>query len=167
MPTIIDGSASATFQTPLPSSQVAVVNGSILPSMVWVHTANGFGSTNTRIRRFTTTQFTQGTDITYADSATLGSTFTINVTGVYAISYSDAAASAFTLGIFLNSAQLTTSVDTISMANKLITTSTNTTDEKSTAWTGFLSVTDVIRPHTSGVAGGSTTRAIFTIVRVA
>ena len=51
-------------------------------SYVRLNTANGYGSTNTKIRRFTNIVNNVGTDITYADSATLGNTFTINANGV-------------------------------------------------------------------------------------
>lgn len=46
---------------------------------------NGQGSTNTEIFRFTNIETNVGGDITYADSATLGASFTINTAGVYAL----------------------------------------------------------------------------------
>ena len=54
-------------------------------SMVRLNTSNGYGSTNTVIKRYTNVVTNQGVDITYADSATLGASFTINTAGVYAI----------------------------------------------------------------------------------
>ena len=59
------------------------------PSVVHVDIGNGFGSTNIKIRRFTTVVTNTGSDITYADSATLGGSFTINTDGIYAITYTD------------------------------------------------------------------------------
>lgn len=58
-------------------------------SEVVVDGGNSVGSGNTRIRRFTTLELNSGTDITYADSATNGGSFTINTTGVYTVTYCD------------------------------------------------------------------------------
>ena len=80
---------------------------------VWVHTGNGYGSTNTKIRRFTTTKKNVGTAITYADSATNGATFTINEGGLYEIQCCDrytAASNDCFFGFSLNSAALTTNI---------------------------------------------------------
>jgi len=71
-------------------------------SCVKVNTANGYGSTNTRIRRFTNVIINTGSDITYADSATLGGSFTINTTGIYSISFSDSYVSADSAAITVN-----------------------------------------------------------------
>lgn len=80
---------------------------------VWVHSGNGYGSTNTKIRRFTTTKKNVGTAITYADSATDGATFTINEGGLYEIQccdrYTTTANDCF-FGFSLNSAALTTNI---------------------------------------------------------
>lgn len=52
--------------------------------------AGNYGSTNDNIRRFKTiVDASGGSDITYADSATLGSKFTINTAGLYFMSYCD------------------------------------------------------------------------------
>jgi hypothetical protein len=55
-------------------------------SRVFLVTQNGYGSSSTAIPRFTTAVVNSGSDITYADSASLGTTFTINTTGMYAMS---------------------------------------------------------------------------------
>jgi hypothetical protein len=60
-------------QAPLHLSRVHVTDG------------NGHGSTNTRVRRYSTESDIQGPDITYADSSTLGATFTINTKGIYTV----------------------------------------------------------------------------------
>jgi hypothetical protein len=65
----LDGTGQPTF----PKQPLVT----LAQSMVRLNTANGYGSTNTAIRRFTNVVTNQGTDITYADSATLGTTFTI------------------------------------------------------------------------------------------
>ena len=138
-------------------------------SMVRLHTANGYGSTNTVIRRFTTVVTNQGSDITYADSAALGATFTINANGVYAISYSGHFNVANGLGISLNSTQLTTDIQSINAADRLTYADTGGVD-----FTGavssvlYLTAGAVIRAHTNGTASGvAPERAQFTITRVA
>lgn len=137
-------------------------------SMVRLDTANGYGSTNTVIRRFTNVITSQGSDITYADSAANGASFTINTNGVYAISYSDSFSTNGELGISLNSGQLTTSVVSITTSTKLSESSTGGGNACSEApWTGYLTAGAVIRPHTSGTATGDVARVLFTITRVA
>jgi hypothetical protein len=63
-----------------------------IDSAIRVRTGNGFGSTNTSVRRFVTTDDSTGSDITYSDSSTLGGSFTVGTAGLYDISYSDQAA---------------------------------------------------------------------------
>ena len=63
-----------------------------------VTTGNGHGSTNDKIRRYSTVTTDTGSSITYADSATLGGTVTINNDGIYYIMMRDqrvASAAAF------------------------------------------------------------------------
>ena len=74
MTTSLDGSASAIFATPLPVAQGGSGGTTgfffgVTPSMVRLNTSNGYGSTNVKIRRFTNIITTQGSDITYVDSA--------------------------------------------------------------------------------------------------
>lgn len=138
-------------------------------SMVRVHTSNGYGSGSTMIRRFTTIVTNQGTDITYADSASLGGTFTINAAGVYAIAYADQANAAADFGLSLNSAQLTTAVASITTATRLIMAATPAANaSNAVSWVGALSATDVIRAHTAATAVGTAPdRTTLTITRVA
>lgn len=138
-------------------------------SMVRVQLANGYGSSSTKIRRFTNTLSSAGTDITYADSATLGGTFTINTTGKYAISYCDLNGTASTIGLSLNSAQLTTSIGSITAADRLVLAVSSTADYAiAMAWTGDLTAGDVVRAHLDGSAASSVPdQATLTITRVA
>jgi hypothetical protein len=139
-----------------------------LPSMVRLNTANGYGSTNTMIRRFTNVVVNQGTDITYADSATLGASFTINKAGVYSISFSDNSSSGpMTVGLSLNSTQLTTAFASTNVADRLasgVAPAVNFDGNIST--TVYLAAGSVVRPHCDGQAAG-VRPALFTITRVA
>jgi hypothetical protein len=139
-----------------------------LQSMVRVNTANGYGSTNTMIRRFTTVVTNQGSDITYADSATLGATFTINTNGVYAVSFNDSYGSAEHVGISKNSTQLTTQFFSITLADKVAAMTTAGTNLASNCGvTLYLVAGDVIRAHTTGSAFAGVSASMFTITRVA
>lgn len=137
-------------------------------SMVRLNTPNGYGSTNDKIRRFTNTVVNTGSDITYADSATLGATFTINTAGVYAISYSDSFVAVSEMGLSLNSNQLTTTIENITISNILAISSSSATNfGEQVCWTGILAVNDVIRAHDAGIASGATaSKTQFTISRV-
>ena len=80
---------------------------------VWTHTGNGFGSTNTKHRRYTTAKTNTGTAVTYADSATLGATYTINEAGLYEMVMCDRNATASRdcyFGIAVNSSSGTTNI---------------------------------------------------------
>jgi len=136
-------------------------------SMVRLNTANGFGSTNTVIRRFTNVVTNQGTDITYADSATLGATFTINTNGVYAIHYTEQSNTGQWFGPSLNSSQLTTAVVNIAIADVLSIAYLAANTGACAATTVYLPSGSVVRPHFNAV-GGSATPAVttFTITRV-
>lgn len=155
-------------------NSASIVDGSILPvdtqvgalpSMIRLVSPNGYGSTNTQIPRFLTTVTSQGTDITYADSATLGNTFTINTNGVYAFTFHHNPSVASNIGISLNSTQLTTSINSINVVDALVFSTIDTaTNTRSVSWTGYLPAGSVIRAHT---AGYSASVATFTAVRVA
>ena len=135
-------------------------------SMVRLNTANGYGSTNTKIRRFTTTILSQGTDITYADSASNGASFTINTAGVYAISYTECFAGPVTFGLSIDSAQLTTAIASITQSTILdIGTSGASGYAHGIDYVGYFSAGAVVRPHTDGGAA-STSNQYFTITRI-
>lgn len=120
-------------------------------SEVHVYEANGHGSTNTKVRRFSSIGKNVGTDVTYTDSATDGASFTINSDGIYAINYSDrASGSNFTIGISKNSSQLTTNINAINDADKMDITFGASGYHFRCATTLRLEAGDVIRPHTDG-----------------
>ena len=136
-------------------------------SYVRLNTANGYGSTNTKIRRFTTTVNSAGVDITYADSATLGGTFTINTNGVYSVHYSDSFNAGAEVGLSINSTQLTTGITAISVADILSCATVLTDYVQVASTTIFCSAGAVIRGHTTGQASGSNSKLCqFTIARV-
>ena len=137
-------------------------------SYVRLNTANGYGSTNTKIRRFTNIVNNVGTDITYADSATLGGTFTINANGVYSVSYSDQFTAVNRFGLSINSTQLTSNIETINVVNVLCAGTTPAINQGECASaTFYATVSDVVRAHTDGgVTGSQPTTCQLTIARV-
>lgn len=169
---LIDGAATATLNAG--ESCLIFCDGtnfetvgrrSPVISMVRLNTANGYGLTNTVIRRFLNVVINQGADITYADSASLGASFTINTPGIYAISYSDSFNAAGNLGVSLNSTQLTTSILSINVADKLTgSDSAGANGLGFCSWTGYLTAGSVVRAHCGGAPDGSEL-ATFTISR--
>ncbi len=137
-------------------------------SMVRLTTANGWGSSSTKIRRFTTAVVNIGNAISYVDSSTLGAVFTINEAGVYAITFMDSSSTIIRYGISLNSAQLTTGIATITAANRLAVDRNSASDEtEMVSWTGVLAAGDVIRPHDAPSAETAETATVaFTIAKV-
>ncbi|HYD58977.1 MAG TPA: hypothetical protein VEC35_01385 [Noviherbaspirillum sp.] len=130
--------------------------------------SNGHGSTNNKIRRFTTTITSVGTAITYADSATLGATFTINETGFYSITYVDRTdGGTASIGVSLNSAQLTTGVTSINVSDRLVAQycPADNTYSHVTA-TAYCTAGDVIRAHTDGTNLGVSAGSSFSIRKV-
>lgn len=146
----------------------ALVASSFAKSQIRVNTANGYGSTNTMIRRFTNVVENSGADITYADSATAGSSFTINTTGRYSISFSECLSGNNAFGITLNSSQLTTSISNagLNLASRVSMGNCNAANTFGNCGaTLALTAGDVIRPHNDGASAGSLP-CVFSITRV-
>jgi len=137
-------------------------------NVVRVHTSNGHGSTNTKIRRWTTTVDNIGSAITFADSATAGGSFTLEEDGIYAISVTESAGAASSTGISLNSTQLTTNILDITVADRCAAGRITGADlAEAVSWVGPLSAGDVLRVHDNGVADGAgPERATTTVSKV-
>lgn len=129
--------------------------------------ANGYGSTNTKIRRWTNSITSSnnytfgGPAMTYADDASLGGSITINQDGIYAISYTDQFSAASSLGITVNTLSPTTNITSISA-----TSSTLVAINGNSSATGIgvhcgatfhCKAGDVIRAHTNGTSSGANT----------
>lgn len=164
MSVVVDGSTGVTF----PDTSIQSVAKPTTPqSMIRVQSTNGYGSTNTKIRRYTNTTVNQGSDITYADSTTLGASFTINVSGVYAMAISDTGTTSSTIGISLNTTQPTVVISSLAASERLIHNTGNGTNPVSASVTIYLASGSVIRPHVDGTAANNNAYGDFTIVRVA
>ena len=149
-------------------------------SMVRVHTAAGYGSTATMIRRISTVLSTQGTDIDcnenaaspyYATRAADGTKFTIATSGVYAMTYCEQFGANDLFGISVDAPSLTTSIASVPQANRLAISMASgglANYPMGLSYTGYLAAGAIVRPHTDGDASGTTPAwTSFTIVRVA
>lgn len=138
-------------------------------SYVRVHTGNGHGSSGTKIRRFTTTAASAGSDITYTQDATNGDYFTINVAGVYTIHYMDTSAGNENFGISLNGgAVTTTNIDGLVATVRLAAATTSGAGFRTQcSATAILAAGDTIRAHTGGnVTGANAANCMFDITQV-
>lgn len=142
--------------------------GSTIKSAIWLITGNGYGSTNTKIRRFTTIQKNTGSDITLTQSATDGDSMTINKTGTYLVYYQDFHTSANSnMGISINSTELTTSIATVTAANVLARFTNGASVPGCTSVVAYLLAGDVLRAHTDGSAAATgATDTMFKVERV-
>lgn len=145
-----------------------VFTASSIASCVRLNTANGYGSTNNKIRRFTNVVLNQGSDITYADSATLGASFTVNSPGVYAVSFSDQFNVVDSAGVSLNTTAPTTAIAAIPVTEILTAaTSGGNTFAVFAGWTGYLQSGSVLRAHNGGSPSGANALLCqFTITKV-
>jgi hypothetical protein len=157
---------TTTITAPAVSGTMSVLSPT--QSMVRLNTANGYGSSSTKIRRFTNTVTNQGSDITYADSATLGASFTINTSGVYSLQYNDNFTTVTNMGWSLNTTAPTTSILAIPIAEILcINDSSGANIIANASVTVYLASGSIVRCHTSGSATGANTNGCqVTIVRV-
>jgi hypothetical protein len=137
--------------------------------IVTVHTGNGHGSSSTKIRRFTTAMTNTGTAITYADSATLGASFTINEDGFYELFYADSrAGGGCRYGASLNTASPTQAISSIGVAERILPNCVIVTAAVSAPITRTVKLvaTDIIRPHTDGTVDATGDECIFSIRKV-
>ena len=129
-----------------------------------VYDENGYGSTNTKIRRFTTTL--TDTLSSYADSATLGASFTIPASGIYSISYTDADNTTGLFGVTLNGTTPTTSFVSIAQSEILISTNSPSAYGANCAIVTYLTSGDVLRCHSDGTMQSTSNLARFTLERL-
>jgi hypothetical protein len=158
---------NALFQ----EDKVQVSLSNVLPqftqsdSSVRVDTANGFGSTNTNVRRFSSVIDNLGTAVSYADSATLGASFTAQEDGLYDISYTDQGTTGSQIVITKN--QTSATAGTAILASGSVN-GGNSNDYDTIACQPYLLKGDVIRAIASTAANmnSASTQAKFTISKV-
>lgn len=134
----------------------------------WVHSGNGSGAVNTSIRRFSTIQESEGTDILYTDDSDAGALLLINRPGWYSGVYVDQRASgggAVEWGWSVNSTQLTTSIDSIAAADRIGMTQWNTVITNTaifgTPMHAFFNRGDEVRLHADGTPNSTSAHSSF------
>lgn len=171
-PSVEQGSGLKLFltETTIPANFSNVLpQWSQSDSCIQLRTANGYGSTNTKIRRFSNTVQNLGNDVTYTDDAVLGGYFTINTSGTYNISYIDLFTTASDFGVTLNTAQPTVSIASLTNPSEIICSATGAVGWTQTAATQiYLLAGSVLRAHTDGYTTGTsgTLESKFTISKV-
>lgn len=137
---------------------------------VRLDTVNGYGSTATRIRRWTNSTISGDNILAYADSATGGGTITALKDCYVVIGYTDnfdGATSGF--GISKNASSLTADFGTLAVGERFsgsgAVPSANTPDNLMAC--GRLAAGDVIRAHTSAQNTGVANRSILNVVAFA
>ena len=125
-----------------------------------LETGAGYGTTNTFVRNFGTATITTGSGVTHALSTTLGASFTIASTGIYAVTYHEPAG-AVTMHILKNAASL---VAAPAVGERLASSSASAVSTIN--YVGTLTLNDVIRAHPQTVALTATTGSYFHIVKL-
>ena len=138
-----------------------------------VHTLNGFGSTDTKIPRFSTIDTNVGSDMTLVnDSATLGTTVTINTTGIYSMTIFmfTTSGGGMSSGFSKNAADRTANISGLTNTERLAVERaapvSGQTQTISCSWTGNLTAADIIRPHTNADATATNGNNLFQICRI-
>ena len=150
------------------AGSISIAASPITQSTVWLSNGNGFGSTATKIRRYSSTVLSTGSDITYADSATNGATFTINTAGCYSMWCTDVSVNNAFIGFSKNASSTTTSINSLSVANGRLSMQPGI----ATGFVEFCSsivwcaANDVIRPHFDGSQTDTSDAVTFYITRV-
>ena len=175
--TIVDADVSNIAASKLTGALPAISGASLTDvskefsrSRIYVDGAATTATTNTRIVRFTNTVESTGSDITYTDSASLGNKFVINTAGVYNVGYTAVFTGNVWYGISLNSTELTTYINSITAADRIVVANTsalNIVNQVSVSYR--FAAGDVVRAH---IGGGTVTTATgragtaFTIERI-
>lgn len=171
----ITSNAVNNFTLSLTETSIPANFSNVLPqwsqsdSSVRLNTANGYGSTNTAIRRFTNTVDNLGSSITYSDSASLGASFLINEDGNYTITYNDVFSAGASMGLSKNTTQPTTNIASLTNVSERLAviqaSAANIAQE--VTWSGYLAKNDVVRAHTDSTSSSANpNQAQFTISKV-
>lgn len=139
---------------------VPPASASVTKSEVRYETGAGYGTTNTFIRNFGTAAISTGTAVTGALSATNGASFTVNITGVYCVTYHEPAGT-IQLHISKNAASL---IAAPAVGDRLASAPAASTGTIS--FTGTIVAGTVLRAHPQTTGLTSTTGAYFQIVKL-
>ncbi len=123
--------------------------------------SNGYGSGNTRVRKYTTNDYNINvgatTEAAYCNNdATTGLVCTIYLPGTYCFSYTEVFNSSEDFGLTLNSVQGSTDVTSATSSTILAMGATVVADQpQSVSWCGHLNSTEFVWPHTRAAGASS------------
>ena len=107
---------------------------------------------------FSSGSFSLGGAVTYAQSATVGDTFTINTSGIYTITVntqtSSAAGGQYT---FITRNATATTLNTGLTDSTTLALFGNASNETNASFSGYLAANDVVRVHTNNFGQGAST----------
>ncbi len=135
-----------------------LIKGDRLTSKVHYQQDNGFGSDNTKIKKFTNVDTINTVGNCFQVNQNNGSGFSvlILVPGTYAFTWSNSANAADFFGLSINSNQLTTNMGGIGSSSWLAGANCTAADAvNAVSWQGRLNAGDYIRPHASGTAAST------------
>lgn len=138
-----------------------------ITSQLRLNTYAGYGSTDNKIMRFTNVIenvgncFSENHASGYSSNAK-GLEITINRSGRYSFWFQvHVSAGSPATGLSLNSAQLTTSIQSITDADRLASRFSSIAETEGVSCTLYLKKGDVVRPHTSGAAPAANNLCLF------
>lgn len=136
------------------------ITGERITAQLRLDTRAGFGSTETKIERFTNSignignMFSENHSTGYNSNAE-GLKITINRSGRYSFDWASSSTNSTTnqtLAFSLNSTQLTTNAGSITLSTILNNTFTLGNAPSAVSWSGYLKKGDIIRPHTDALS---------------
>lgn len=162
------GNWKCDYYTKADGTAVVSTAGSVGNHCVTLHTGNGFGSTNTGVRRFTTVLVNTGTALTLTQSAGNGDSVAVVDTGLYAMTYQDLSpASTNFFGVTVNGSDLTSSPSACTVATRAVMAWLSSSSRPG-AVTRVMRLTagDVVRCQAGSDVTGTSDQTYFSICKV-
>lgn len=114
---------------------------------IYLTNGNGYGSTNTKCRRYSVVQSSAGTALTRTDTAADGTKIAINESGLYVLERNDVGA--VTIGFSKNSTELTVNIKSIAATDRIGINTGYVSSDPNFSITVPLSASDFIYMHDS------------------
>lgn len=136
-------------------------------SRIRISQPNGYGSTNTMIRKYSVVEVNTAVGFTLTQSATNGDSITLNQKGLYYYHNVDLRITGGSqAGVSINSNQLTTSIQSITAATRL--SYAGGLSSQLVEVKGFYLATagDVLRAHTQNLNVGTSAYQFFEVIRI-
>lgn len=145
---------TSTTSTTIPLTTAQLVQQS--DSVLKMNTVLGYGSTGTKILRFSNIEQSLGSAIQYISDAVNGDRFIAQEAGLYNLSLSWSASVASGFGLSKNASSLTTNLNSLAESEKLTFAVLSTGNQSAEASCEvYLNVGDIVRAHTDGAAVGT------------